>query len=186
MNPIEFQFRQLIKLMKEAKVDYTVLGGVAVSIYGEPRMTFDIDVNLIMDNNKIDNFLIKAKKLGFSPLPSDIKRFVRRTGVIPMKFSKNKVTGRCDFIIAQNILEYLCIQRARLKKIYSLNVKLISPEDLLLHKITSLRPRDLEDARGILVRQRGKLDRKYITYWLKKIAEANRKPGLLKLLRSLF
>lgn len=185
MNPLEFQFKQLVKLMKSARIDYAVLGGIAVSIYGEPRLTFDIDINIILDNDKIDDFLKKAKMYGFLPLPSHIKRFIKATGVIPMKFLKNKVTGKCDFIIAQNILECLCIKRAALKKIYSTKVKLITPEDLVIHKITSQRPRDLEDLQGILIRQRGKLDIRYITYWLKKIAEANQKPELLRLFKNL-
>jgi hypothetical protein len=102
-----------------------------------------------------------------------------------MKFSKNKVLGRCDFIIAQNALEYSGIKRARLKKIYSTKIKLISPEDLVIHKITSNRPRDIEDAEGILNRQRGKLDLHYIIFWLKKISEANKKPELLHLFKKL-
>lgn len=185
MNHLEFQLQQLIKLMKDAKVNYAVLGGVAVSIYGEPRLTFDIDVNLILDKDKMDNFLKKAKKFGFSPLSPNIKRFVKSTGVIPMRFLKNKITGRCDFIIAQNALEYLSIKRAHFKKIHSIKVKLISPEDLIIHKITSQRPRDLEDVQGILIRQEGKLDIKYINHWLKKIAEINHQPELLKLFRNL-
>lgn len=185
MNPLDFQLKQLIGLIKNTKVDYAILGGVAVSIYGEPRLTFDIDVNLILDNNRIDIFLKESRKFGFSPLPLNIKKFVKVTGVIPMRFLKNKVTGRCDFIIAQNILEYLCIKRARFKKIYSTRVKLISPEDLVIHKITSQRPRDLEDVQGILIRQGGKLDIRYITYWLKKIADANQKPELFQLFKSL-
>lgn len=185
MNPLLFQLKQLAKLMKDAKADYAVLGGVAVSIYGEPRLTFDVDVNFILEKNNVDKFLKKAKKFGFSPLPLNIKKFVENTGVIPARFLKNRMVGRCDFIIAQNILEYLCIKRARLKKVYSTKIKLISPEDLVIHKITSRRPRDLEDVQGILTRQRGRLDITYITYWLKKIAQANRKPELLKLFRSM-
>ena len=100
-----------------------------------------------------------------------------------MRFLKNKVTGRCDFIIAQNALEYLCIKRARLRKIYAIKAKIVTPEDLIIHKITSQRPRDLEDAQGILMRQRGKLDLKYITYWLRKIDETFSKQELLKLFK---
>ncbi len=116
MGPLEFQLKQLVKLMKDIKTDYAILGGVAVSIYGEPRLTFDIDVNLLLNNDKIDDFLRRSKKFGFSVLPSNIKQFIKTTGVIPMKFSKNKITGKCDFIIAQNILEYLCIERTHFKK----------------------------------------------------------------------
>ncbi|PIP20967.1 MAG: hypothetical protein COX40_01950 [Candidatus Omnitrophica bacterium CG23_combo_of_CG06-09_8_20_14_all_40_11] len=185
MNPLEFQLKQLIKLMLNTKTDYAVLGGIAVSIYGEPRLTFDIDVNIIVDINKINDFLKKAKKYGFLPLPSKIEKFIENTGVIPMRFSKDKVMGKCDFIIAQNPLEYSGIKRARFKKINSIKVKLISPEDLIIHKITSERPRDLEDLGGILVRQKNKLDMRYIIFWLKKISGANKKPQVLHLFRKL-
>lgn len=185
MNPLEFQLKQLVKLFKVTNVDYAILGGIAVSIYGEPRLTLDIDINIVLDNDKINDFLKEARKSGFFPLPQAIKKFVKSTGVIPMRFSKNKVTGRCDFIIAQNALEYLCIKRAHLKKIYTIKAKIVTPEDLIIHKITSQRPRDLEDLQGILFRQRGKLDMKYITYWLKRIDETTPKPELLKLFKTL-
>lgn len=185
MNPLDFQLRQLVKLFKATSVDYAVLGGIAVSIYGEPRLTSDIDINIMLDNDKINDFLKKASKFGFTPLPSNIKKFIKETGVIPMKFSKNRITGKCDFIIAQNILEHLCIRRARFIKIGFIKAKIITPEDLIIHKITSKRPKDLEDARGILFRQRGKLDTKYIAHWLKKIDEVVRHSELFKLFESL-
>lgn len=185
MIPLQFQLKQAVKLLEETKISYAVLGGVAVSIYGQPRLTFDIDINLILNEADIENFLKKAKKFGFTPLPPNIKKFIQDTAVIPMKFQKNKVLGRCDFIIAQNLLEYLCIKRAQLKKIYSTKVKLVTPEDLLLHKITSSRPRDLDDAQAILYRQGEKLDINYIAYWLKKIAKVNRKPALLTTFKGL-
>ena len=184
-NPLEFQLKQIRELTSQLKIEYTILGGLAVSVYGEPRLTLDIDVNIILDNGKINTFLKKAKKYGFSPIPSKIKKFIKTTGVIPMKFSKNKVVGKCDFIIAQNPLEYSGIKRARLKKLYSIKLKLITPEDLVIHKITSQRPRDIEDLTGILIRQKGKLDLHYINLWLKKISKVNKKPELLHLFKKL-
>jgi len=185
MNPLEFQLKQIKKLTSKLKIEYAILGGVAVSVYGEPRLTFDIDVNLMLDTNRIDDFLKKARKYGFFPLPIKIKKFIKSTGVIPMRFSKNKVVGKCDFIIAQNALEYSGIKRARFKKIYSTKMKIISPEDLIIYKITSQRPRDIEDVSGILARQKKKLDFRYINSWLKKISEANKKPESLKLFKDI-
>lgn len=185
MNSLELQLKQLLKLFKATRVKYAILGGIAVSIYGEPRSTFDIDINIMLDNNKIEGFLKKARKYGFTPLPANIKNFIKATGVIPMKFSKSNITGKSDFIIAQNILEHLCINRARFRKIYSIKARIVTAEDLIIHKITSQRPRDLEDAQGILIRQHGKLDIKYITQWLKKIDRVASQPKLLKLFQRL-
>ena len=185
MNPIEFQLKQLAGLFSATKIDYAILGGVAVSIYGEPRLTLDIDVNLVLDMEDIDNFLNKAKRFGFLPLAKNIKKFIKATGVIPMRFSKKAIVGRCDFIISQNALEYAGIRRARSKKINSTRIRLISPEDLIIHKITSERPRDIEDVRGILLRQKGRLDLDYITSWLKRISKTTKEKELLNSFKAL-
>lgn len=185
MNSIELQLKYLSKLLKAINVNYAIIGGIAVSVYGEPRATFDIDVSIIFNIGDIDFFLKSAKKYGFTPLPSNIDNFVKTTAVIPMEFSKDKMFGRCDFIIAQNSLEFSAIKRARFKKLFSMRVKLITPEDLVLHKITSSRARDLEDLQGLLIRQSGRLDMDYINYWLKKVAVANKQPKLLKIFEKL-
>lgn len=180
MNPFAYQLRQLAKFLKDAGVDYAVLGGIAVSVYSEPRMTQDIDLNIIMDIKDLSVFLKKSREYGFLPIPLDITRFVKETGVIPMKFSKSGVIGRFDFIIAQNPIEFAGIKRASFKKIYNVNVKLVTAEDLLLHKLLSERPRDREDVRGIIVRQGKKLNQEYVASWLKKIDKLLIKRRLLK------
>ena len=185
MNPIAYQLKEIDRLMSELKMDYAILGGIAVSIYGEPRLTYDIDVNVMLGKEDIEGFLKKAKKHGFSPLPKNIRKFVKRTGVIPARFSKSGVTGLDDFIIAQNILEFQAIARARYTRVYSSRVKVIRAEDLLLHKLLSDRPRDREDAVGIIRRQGAALDARYINFWLKKVAKLGHRPALARLFRKL-
>lgn len=154
-------------------------------LYGEPRLTLDIDVNISIGLEKIGSFLTIARKFGFYPIPKNIQSFIRNTGVIPLRFTKGKAIGRCDIIIAESPIEYATLKRAKVKKIGSLRVKFVTPEDLIIHKITSDRPRDLEDLKGILIRQQGKLDIKYILFWLKKIAIVNHKPELIRLFKNL-
>lgn len=50
-------------------------------------------------------------------------------------------------------------------------VSFASPEDIIVHKIFARRPRDLEDARGILLKNPG-LDRTYILQWLQEFDAA--------------
>lgn len=189
MSSLEFQLWTLAKFLTAEKIKYIILGGLAVSIYGEPRLTADIDVNIVFDRRKIDEFLKKAKKYGFYPLSSNAKKIAKETGIIPMGFKKKKITGKFDIVIAENILEYTAIKRGRIKKVGSIRIRLISPEDLIIHKITSSRPRDLEDLKGILIRQSGKLNVRYIQHWLEKIDKANKKSKTCnlfgKLLREL-
>lgn len=185
MNTLELQLKTLVRFLSAQKIKYVILGGIAVSIYGEPRLTADIDVNIIFDKDKLDEFLVEAKKFNFYPLFPNTRKITEKTGVIPMKFVKGKITGKADIIIAENVLEYTAIKRGRIKKIGSIRARLVSPEDLIIHKITSSRPRDLEDLKGILVRQKGKLDIRYIRFWLKKIDRTDKRLQLCRLFNNL-
>lgn len=180
MNSLEIQLSSLIEYLSEQKIKYIILGGVAVSIYGEPRLTADIDVNIIFNKKRISEFLERARNYNFYPAFPDAENIAKKTGVIPVNFIKGKTTGKFDIIIAENILEYTAIERGRLKKIGPLKLRLISPEDLIIHKIASFRPRDIDDVSGILIRQKGRLDIKYIEQWLKKIDKANKKSQTYK------
>ena len=185
MSSLEFQLKIVVRCLSAQKIKYIILGGIAVSIYGEPRFTADIDVNIIFDKRKVNEFLNSAKKYGIYPLFPNTEKIVRETGVIAMKFIKGRAIGKFDIIIAENILEYSAIKRGRIKKINSVKARFISPEDLIIHKIASSRPRDFEDLKGILIRQKGRLDIKYIQYWLKKIDKVNKKSKTYKIFKGL-
>lgn len=139
--------------MSAEKVKYAILGGMAVSLYGEPRYTGDVDVNILLEKTRILDFVSHAKRFGLSPLFGNIGKLAWETGVIPMRLRKGKVEGKIDLTIAENILEYNAIKRSCLKKLDGIKVRVVSPEDLILHKMASSRPRDREDLRGILIRQ---------------------------------
>ena len=61
-GPLEKQLRALTNLFDTIKIPYAILGGLAVILYGEPRLTMDIDVNISLPSNHIGQFLTKAKK----------------------------------------------------------------------------------------------------------------------------
>jgi predicted nucleotidyltransferase len=185
MNALDVQLKSLAGCLSSQEIKYVIIGGIAVSVYGEPRFTADIDVNIILDKGEIGAFLTKALRYGFFPAFPHVEKLAHETGVLPMRFKKGKVFGKFDMILAENILEFAAIRRGKIKKIDTVRVRLISPEDLIIHKITSSRPRDLEDLKGILIRQRGKMDVHYIQQWLKKIDSANKGSRILKQFKEL-
>jgi len=183
-NPIGYQLREIDRLMSELKAEYAILGGVAVSVYGEPRLTYDVDVNVILGKGDIERFLKKAKEHGFLPLPANIEGFVKKTGVMPLRFSKGGIKGRGDFIVARNPLEFQAIKRAHYVSVYSTRAKVIRAEDLVLHKLLSNRPRDREDAISVIKRQGAALDTRYINLWLGKVAKMSHMPALARFFKE--
>ncbi len=58
--------RVLTKLV-QSKIDFVVIGGVALNLYGIPRMTADLDLLVRLDRPNLQRFLKAVKDLGYSP-----------------------------------------------------------------------------------------------------------------------
>ena len=41
---MQTNFRELLRILSEAEVDFIVVGGVAASVHGSPRLTLDLDI----------------------------------------------------------------------------------------------------------------------------------------------
>lgn len=160
------------------KIPYMIIGGQAVLLYGEPRLTRDIDVTLGVNTDHLHGLLTVVQDLFLKPLPNDIESFVKQTMVLP---TLDQATGiRVDFIFSFTPYETEAIKRARKITIMNQEVCFASPEDVIIHKIFAGRPRDLEDVRTILLKN-PEIDTQYIIGWLKEFdAACEEKKDFLK------
>lgn len=145
---------------------YMIIGGQAVLLYGEPRLTRDIDIILGVNIDHLNKLLVIVKELSLKPIPKDkdIDSFVKQTMVLP---TIEESTGiRVDFIFAFTPYEINAIKRVKKVIIMGQEVSFASLEDLIIHKIFAGRPRDLEDVKSIIIKNTG-IDSKYIRNWLK-------------------
>lgn len=63
----------IFKKLNEAGIEYIVVGGVAINLYGIPRMTYDIDLLLNLEDQNVRKFVQLLNKWGFKPkVPVDI------------------------------------------------------------------------------------------------------------------
>ncbi len=161
-------FQQLLKNLAVElsmhRIAYMVIGGQAVLVYGEPRLTKDIDVTLGIDTEKLDKILLVVKKLKLEILVKDVERFVSETMVLPVNDAKSGI--RIDFIFSTSFYERQAIKRAKRVKLANRIIRFASLEDLIIHKIISSRNKDIEDIKSILLIN-PHYDRRYIVKWLK-------------------
>jgi Nucleotidyl transferase of unknown function (DUF2204) len=139
-------------------VAYMVIGGMAAAIWGEPRTTRDLDVTVDAGVGGVEVFVWVATECG-DPRPDDPVGFAERTRVLPIR---TRAGIPIDFVLATLPFELEAIGRAQLVTLEGVEVPFCAPEDLVIHKIVSDRPRDLEDVTGILRRQRGALDLEWL------------------------
>jgi hypothetical protein len=162
-------------------IPYMIIGGQAVLLYGEPRLTKDIDVTLGIGTEGIKKVMRSVRNLGFKILISDPEEFVRETMVLPTLDEKTGI--RVDFIFSFSAYEHQAIQNAKQVKIGSQAVFFASLEDVIIHKIIAGRPRDLEDVRSVLLKNPG-FDHHYIEKWLGKF-DASLKGNYLELFKKI-
>jgi predicted nucleotidyltransferase len=164
-------------VLKKHNIPYMIIGGQAVLLYGEPRLTRDIDITLGVNTEYVDELLKVIRELSLKPIPENIKLFVQQTMVLP---ALEETTGiRVDFIFSFTTYEIEAIKRARKITIMGQEVCFASPEDVIVHKIFAGRPRDIEDVRSIILKNLD-IDTQYIRRWLKKFDKSSDKKDFLK------
>ena len=141
-----------------------VIGGQAVLLYGEPRLTRDIDITLGIGVDELDRIKRIIQSVGLKSLVENEQEFVRKTMVLPVSEEKSGI--RVDFIFSFSPYEKQAIERARDVKLGPTSVKFASLEDVVIHKVIAGRPRDIEDIKSILLKN-PEYDSTYIEQWLK-------------------
>ena len=142
---------------------YMIIGGQAVLLYGEPRLTRDVDVTLGVSPDRLSEVQDLLAALGWEILAEASAEFVKKTMVLPCLDPQSGV--RVDFIFSFSPYERQAIERARSVQVGNASVHFVSPEDLIVHKVIAGRPRDLEDARAILLKN-PEIDLPYVEHWL--------------------
>lgn len=73
------EYLRLFKTLNQYKVKYLICGGMAVNIYGIPRMTADIDILLEFEEDNLSNFENAIKHLLYqNSIPISIKNFINK------------------------------------------------------------------------------------------------------------
>ncbi len=161
-------FQKIANDLEKNSIAYMVIGGQAVLIYGEPRLTQDIDITLGVGTERLGDILKLVHNWQWQVLVPDPDDFVRKTMVLPCLDPESEL--RIDLLFSWSPYEQQALDRVRRVKMGDAQVRFASPEDLIIHKIVAGRPRDLEDVRSILLKNPN-LDLSYIRDWLRQFEE---------------
>ena len=159
----ELLIAQLASALRAKQLRFMLIGGQAVLLHGEPRLTQDIDITLAATPDRLDDLLALCDRLDMRPLPENVERFVHETFVLPVAAADTSM--RVDFIFSSTPYEAQAIERAVIVTLHDTPVPFASAEDLILHKLFAGRPRDIEDAAGVVRRKGTELDWEYMQRW---------------------
>jgi hypothetical protein len=168
--------------LRRAEIPYMIIGGQAVLLHGLPRMTKDIDITLGVDTQDLDKVVKSVAAIGLEIIPDNFESFVEKTFVLPALHKESGI--RIDFIFSFISYERQAIARAKPVLLNGEPVMFASAEDVIIHKCFAGRPRDLEDARSIIIKNPD-LDQAYVRRWLKELEILPERAGLSRAFEDL-
>lgn len=164
----------IVELMEEYKIPYLLTGSFAVSYYGFPRATHDIDFVVEIHRGGKKKILAPLKRLGpgFDYDERSVAGAVESFGQFDVFHFDSGI--KIDFWIRKNDeFERNKFERSRMIKIGDKNISAVSAEDLVLTKLAWCKEirseRHLRDCVGIIKTQQAELDWGYLNLWAKKL-----------------
>lgn len=165
MNDLDQALADIVGLFDALSIEYAVMGGIAVRVYGIPRATYDVDFTAAISRARLTEVLGRVTALGYTVPEVYASGWVDHVAGMPIVKFRLFLEGNgvdIDIFLAESPYQKTLLARRRQAQFDELQVSLVSPEDLVLLKLLANRPRDLADVADVLFVQ-GKLDVAYVT-----------------------
>lgn len=134
------EFKEFLKSLNSKKVKYLLIGGWAVGIHSNPRLTADIDFLIGIEDNNIEKLITALFDFGIKGVE---KSFFKKDD---NTFKIGRPPLRIDILNKALGIDFEdCYKRKAVIKFGGISVKVISREDLIKSKLAANRPKDLAD-----------------------------------------
>jgi hypothetical protein len=182
LAPLLAALRDLVLWFENADIRGAVIGGVAASLLGRPRVTRDVDALAVLDEQQWEKFLSAGAGFGFVPRRPDVLPFARSTRVLLVRHHASGID--VDIVFAGLPFEKEAVARAESLNLGGLRIPLVVPEDLIIMKAVARRPRDIADIEALLD-VHPKLNLRRVRRWVREFSAALGMPDILRDLESI-
>lgn len=143
---LPLDFKDFLKLLNLKQVEYLLIGGYAVTYYGYPRSTGDMDIWIAINPDNAEKIVEVLKEFGFNLPDLSPELFLQenkiiRMGVPPLRLEILTTISGVTFTD--------CFAERLVTKIDDIDVNLISLKHLKLNKQASGRFKDLNDLENL-------------------------------------
>ena len=159
---MDLDYQTIFKEFNRLGIDYLVVEGLAVNFHGVPRMTYDIDLMILLQSDNILNLVNKLTQWGYKPKipinPRDLadksKRdsWIKDKGMLAVNFySETLSIGEIDIIIDSPIPYDKLKSKAITVELEEVKIPTISIHDLIELKSRAGRDQDLSDVKHLRI-----------------------------------
>lgn len=158
-------YLDLFRTLQEERVEYVVVGGLAINLHGVERATMDVDLVLAMDEGNLRRFLNAATRLKLRPsLPvplealcdaKQVDNWVREKRLVAFSLQSGSLITPTVDIVVRPALPFDRMYRNRIEKdIGGVRLNLASIEDLIVLKTGTGRKQDASDIEALKIARR--------------------------------
>ena len=182
LEPLYAPIYALQRLIEQFDNQGIIIGGVAASILGKPRLTADADAMILLSVDDIAHLVALASQGGLIPRLPNTEEFARQSRVVLLRHEESGI----DVDISLGLLpfEVEAVERSREYEAGSLRIRLPTPEDLIILKAVAHRPKDMLDIEAVISVQK-ELAYGRIRFWVQQFAEVLEMPELMTDLESI-
>ena len=148
MEPIEFpqDFSEFLKLLNDHNVEYLLVGGFAVALYGYPRATADMDVWVARNQLNAERIVSCLREFGFDTPSLNVELFQDPERIVRMGEAPLRIEILTDMYGVQFDE---CLLRAQMQEVDGIMIPVIARDDLKTNKLASGRAKDLDDLENL-------------------------------------
>ncbi|MBL8376581.1 MAG: hypothetical protein JNM79_01785 [Burkholderiales bacterium] len=151
----------LIGNLVEAKVEFVLVGGLAVTLHGYRRVTLDVDVVLALNDENLSRFIDCAKAADLRPvlpIPIDalrdaefIERAYREKHMLAFALRGPDMMATVIDVLVRPVVPYEVLQKNAISKIIGVHrMQVASIDDLIVMKTGTGRSKDMIDIEELI------------------------------------
>ena len=157
---MDLDYQTFFRELNRQKIDYLVVGGLAVNFHGVPRMTYDIDLMILLEPQNILRLVDKLVAWGYQPKipvdPKDLADDDKRAGWIREKnmtafnfYNEEQVLREIDLLISSPIPYSELKESAVIVQLQEEKIPVVSIQNLMKLKRHSGRKQDVSDIESL-------------------------------------
>ncbi len=182
LKPLFESLAALQRLISQYNNRGVIIGGIAASLLGQPRLTADLDAIILLSTEMLPQLIEAAAREGLILRIADAETFARKNRVLLLQHQASGI--KVDISLGILPFETEMIERGQEVSVGGLHLRLPTPEDLIIMKAVAHRPKDLSDIQAIAA-SHPEVDKGRIQFWVKQFGEALDLPELWESIEKL-
>lgn len=152
---------EIARALEATDVPYAIGGAIAYALWGPPRGTMDVDLNVFVTAEGTPAAAVVLEKAGVVFRPGDLEELAREQGMVIGRFGEFRV----DVFIPSIPFSWEAMRTRVRARMRDVDAWFLSAEATCVFKLLFFRTKDKADMERLVAMQRRRLDAPYVRRW---------------------